>query len=336
MKNATTNETKNEDMAAAVRGMLSDLPKGLSLIELPMERRGFRFFISAWFFTDGLGRRVLVDPGPACSVPVLFDALSKLTDDIDLVLLTHIHLDHSGGIGQVCERYKSARVIVHPRAKRHLAEPAKLWKGSLETLSSIAEMYKEPLPLPPERIIENAEGIDIIETPGHATHHLCFSVRTDSAALFFLGEAAGLSLPVGSSASSVYLRPTTPPVFNLQSAAESINKIEASLRGDEILIYAHWGATRDHTRIALAKKQLDNWSGIIFDKLAATVSPSGADASRPDDNIIRDIMETIISEDPLISGFSSLPDDIKDRERKFIKNSVTGFYMSCENTLRGA
>jgi glyoxylase-like metal-dependent hydrolase (beta-lactamase superfamily II) len=328
-----TNEIKNETMTAAANEMLSSLPKGLNLIGLPMGRSGYRFFISAWFFTDSLGRRVLVDPGPACSVPVLFDALSSLTDDVDLILLTHIHLDHSGGIGQVCERYKNARVLLHPRGERHLAEPARLWKGSLETLKDIARMYKEPLPLPRTRIIDGAPGIGIMETPGHAAHHLCFSaVSANGSRLFFLGEAAGLSLPLSS---SVYLRPTTPPVFNLQSAVESINTIESSLRGDETLIYAHWGATRDRNRIALAKKQLDNWSGIIFDKLAEGVPPSGTDASKPDNGVIRDIMETIVSEDPLMRGFSSLPDDIQDRERVFIKNSVTGFYMACENILRG-
>ncbi|GHS95124.1 MBL fold metallo-hydrolase [Synergistales bacterium] len=318
-----TDEAKNKAVTDAVESMLRGLPEGLRLIELPMERRGYRFFISAWFFTDSLGRRVLVDPGPACSVPVLLDSLSKLTDGIDLVLLTHIHLDHSGGIGQVCERYKDARVVVHPKGMRHLAEPAKLWKGSLETLGDIAEMYKEPIPLPKERMMTGAEGIDTIETPGHAGHHLCFALSLNGSNVFFLGEAAGVSLPLPG---SVYLRPTTPPVFNLQSAALSINKIESCLKGDETLIYSHWGATRDHSLITLAKKQLDSWSDMIFALLAESASL--------DDCVIRDVMETIMSQDKLLR-FSSLPDDLRERELVFIKNSVAGFCMACENTLRG-
>ena len=61
-------------------------------------------FISAWLFTDPLGRRVLVDPGPADTIPLLIRELESLTDGIDLILLTHIHLDHAGGLGQFCSR----------------------------------------------------------------------------------------------------------------------------------------------------------------------------------------------------------------------------------------
>jgi glyoxylase-like metal-dependent hydrolase (beta-lactamase superfamily II) len=108
---------------------------------------GFHHFISSWFFVDRTGRRILVDPGPAGTIPLLLDKLSSVTDGVDLVLLTHIHLDHSGGIGQLCEQYGGSAVAAHPKAMRHLVDPRRLWSSSLEVLGDVAEMFGEPAPL---------------------------------------------------------------------------------------------------------------------------------------------------------------------------------------------
>ena len=69
-----------------VSGRPVSLPGGLHCIDLPQPLPGFRRFISAWLFTDPLGRRVLVDPGPADTIPLLIRELESLTDGIDLIL----------------------------------------------------------------------------------------------------------------------------------------------------------------------------------------------------------------------------------------------------------
>jgi glyoxylase-like metal-dependent hydrolase (beta-lactamase superfamily II) len=288
-------------------------PDGLYLLDLPQPcRDGFHHFISSWFFVDSMGRRILVDPGPANTIPLLFDQISLIAEDIDLVLLTHIHLDHSGGIGQFCERFKNAKVLVHPKARRHLINPAKLWKSSLDVLGDIAEMYETPVALDPGFLVEYNEvaGIDIIETPGHSPHHLTFIVSLQGIRLLFAGEAAGLHIPMQNAEEGPYLRPTTPPKFDGAAAQNSLVKIEEALQGDEILCYSHWGFSRDPRRmVSLAKRQIDDWISIISKRIGETEKA---------------IMNHIIAEDPLLRGYPFLPGDLREREDIFIQNSVKG------------
>lgn len=287
------------------------LPEGLYLLDLPQPRSGFRCFISSWFFVDTLGRRILVDPGPASTVPLLVDSLSQITSGVDIVLLTHIHLDHSGGIAQLCRTFGGAKVLVHPKGRKHLLNPEKLWKASLETLGEVAEMYGEPLPLPPESLLHNdLPDITILETPGHAPHHLSFIAGMRNERLFFVGEAAGLYLPMASTPTLPWLRPATPPKFDGASALESLDKIAGALQGNELLCYSHWGAAqRPRQMIALARGQMAEW---IFTIDRLRKQPEEA------------IADYLLTNDALLSGYMRLPNDLRERERFFIQNNIRG------------
>lgn len=294
------------------------LPQGLHLIDLPQSMPGFREFISAWYFVDTLGRRIVVDPGPASTIPFLLNKLSDLTDGVDLVLLTHIHLDHSGGLGQFCRAYKGAKVIAHPKAARHLIDPAKLWSASLETLGDIARMYGAPEGVA-ETVLKNEKlpGIEVWETPGHAPHHISFRLSLGSEKLLFIGEAAGMTLPLGSGPVLPYLRPTTPPKFDARSALASLELLAECIKGDELLCYSHWGIAREaQKRIALAKGQIKEWLSVI-----AQAGPV------PPEVIVRELLNY----DPLLAGYSQLPEDLQQRERQFLSNSVKGFLDFLKN-----
>ncbi len=284
-----------------------NLPPGLFLFDLPQPRSGFKQFISSWFFTDSIGRRILVDPGPANTIPLLLEQLNAVADGIDVVLLTHIHLDHSGGLGQFCSAYPNASVIAHKKALRHLADPSRLWSASLDTLGDIALMYQKPIPVEAALIssYDDAGKIEIFETPGHATHHLSFrAVSSSGRRLFFAGEAAGLTLPVKD---GLWLRPTTPPKFDADAAFDSIDKICDILAGDELLCYAHWGAAEDPVaRVNMAKEQLKKWMDFIS---SMTDKTSDYIASR--------LMEAQLAS-------CSPDDDLTERERIFMTNSVEG------------
>ena len=314
------------------------LPKDLFLFDLPLPRPGFHHFISSWFFVDPAGRRVLVDPGPASTIPLLLKELSSVTDGVDLILLTHIHVDHSGGLSHLCEKFGGAKVIAHPKGARHLIDPERLWNASRVTLREVADMYDKPKPLAPEKLAgyDDFPGIEVIETPGHAPHHISFITKFGDSRLFFIGEAAGLRVPEEieeeieektkgknkSSSHKKYLRPTTPPKFDVDSAHKSLAKIESALRDGDLLCYAHWGAERydaQNSQITKAGKQLELWLSVI---------------SKMEGRPLEEIAEYLIANDLNLARYSSLPDGVRSRELFFVENAIRGFLEYLEDSRK--
>src|SRR6266853_6020033 len=74
-------------------------------------------------------RPCLVETGTAPSAPVVRDALAALgigPGDLATVVVTHIHLDHAGGAGDIAAMFPAAQIVVHQRGARHRADPSKL------------------------------------------------------------------------------------------------------------------------------------------------------------------------------------------------------------------
>src|SRR5690606_42101246 len=79
------------------------------------------------------GRAAFVDTGVNSSVPHLLAVLERkgiAPDQVDYVLVTHVHLDHAGGAGQLMQALPNARLVVHPRGARHMIDPQRLIEGS--------------------------------------------------------------------------------------------------------------------------------------------------------------------------------------------------------------
>ncbi len=281
---------------------------GLYLLDLPQPMDGFRQFISAWFFRDDSGRRILVDPGPASTIPLLVEQLKQITDGLDVILLTHIHLDHSGGLAQLLDRYPLAKVLAHPKAHRHLMNPGRLWTASLGTLGQVAVMYGEPLAVAPECLVHGDERgkIEVFLTPGHAAHHLSFRADFGDRRFLFAGEVAGMCIPADDG--TFWHRPATPPVFDAQKALESISLLRQKLTGDELLCYAHWGAADNaQERLNVAEQQLRFWLELV---------------SSHKEEPVEKIVDHLLASDTFLQV--PIPLDLKDREKRFMKNSVKG------------
>ncbi|MGH8282149.1 MAG: MBL fold metallo-hydrolase, partial [Gammaproteobacteria bacterium] len=92
------------------------------------------------------GRAAFVDVGVNHSVPLLLAALKQKNldvGDVDWVFLTHVHLDHAGGAGELMKHLPNAKVLVHPRGAPHLSEPEKLVAGTQQVygVEKFAALY---------------------------------------------------------------------------------------------------------------------------------------------------------------------------------------------------
>ena len=148
-----------------------------------------------------MGKNYLVDLGPASTVPALEKSLSTLgVEELDYVLLTHIHLDHAGGIGHLVKIFPGTRIVVPFRGRKHLIDPSRLWEGSLKTLGEMVLTFGEMIAVSEDDILKNTisiDGLEVWDTPGHASHHQSFLYKRGDENILFPGEAAGVMLKPG-------------------------------------------------------------------------------------------------------------------------------------------
>ena len=193
---------------------------------------------------------VLVETGSQSSVPTLLAALADVgvgPSDLAGIVVTHIHLDHAGGVGDVARAFPDATVYVHEKGARHLADPARLVRSAAQVYGDLLDsLYGRLDPTPADRIhvLDDGEEITIgpgsslvtIDSPGHAKHHLGLHHVGDGASgLLFAGDAVGVRLPDGG-----VLRPATPPPdFDLDQALHSVQRFRD--RQPTGLALAHYG-----------------------------------------------------------------------------------------------
>ncbi len=279
------------------------------LIEIKQDRPGFDRFIGSWLCP--FDKTVVVDVGPSRSLPKLMDALTaRGIHRVDYVLLTHIHMDHAGGLAEFLDHFPMARAVCHSKAISHLVDPSKLWLGSQKTLGALAETYGPIAPVKRDRLIPHteaqAEGIDLLETPGHAVHHLSFIVRGN----LFAGEAGGIYVR---GEGWEYLRPATPPVFFLKQFLESIDHLLNAR--DLTMCYAHFGrADSSHHMLKRERAQLLFWQEIIREEMA-----------KSDPLLMERCTAKLLAEDPELSAFEAMSSADQERERFFMGNSIRGY-----------
>jgi glyoxylase-like metal-dependent hydrolase (beta-lactamase superfamily II) len=218
------------------------LEKEVCLIDVAPPIEGSDGFLGSYIIRGQ--QTAVIDPGPASTVRNLLTGLNKLGVDpkqVKYILATHIHLDHTGGVGHLISTMPNAKVIVHEKGRPHLVNPTRLWQGSLQVLGQMARDYGEPAPVPEEKVITAVDGmkidlgglvLEVLTTPGHATHHLSFFDRLNRG--LFAGESAGNIYP-----DLDVCLPSTPSPFDLKQALQSLDKMIA-LR-PKTIFYAHFG-----------------------------------------------------------------------------------------------
>jgi len=215
------------------------------------------------------GRAAFVDTGTNHSVPRLLAALGAagLTPDaVDMVIATHVHLDHAGGVGLLMQELPRARLVAHPRGARHLVDPAQLIKGATAVYGAkeVERSYGTLVGVAAERVLETADGMTLelagrpllfLDTPGHAMHHHC--IWDERSRGFFTGDTFGLSFSDFDSARGSWITPTTPPTqFQPEALRRSIGRMLAF--SPQQIFLTHYGPVGDVPRLAaLFLAQLD-------------------------------------------------------------------------------
>lgn len=207
------------------------------------------------------GRAAIVDCGTSHSVPRILAALEALgvaRETVDWLFITHVHLDHAGGAGQLMQALPQARAVLHPRGAPHMIDPTKLIAASRAVYGDAVyeKLYGEILPIDAARVQVTTEGeqIDlagrkfrVLHTPGHAMHHHVFFDELSRGV--FTGDTFGLSYRDFDVDGRAFAFPTTTPTqFDPNQLIDSVRRIMAL--DPEAAYLTHYGRITDLPRIA--------------------------------------------------------------------------------------
>ncbi|MBU6460489.1 MAG: MBL fold metallo-hydrolase [Proteobacteria bacterium] len=184
------------------------------------------------------GRAAVVDVGTAYSAEDVARALHQLQiplEQVDYLILTHVHLDHASGAGRFLELAPLAQLVVHPSGARHMINPGRLVEATeaIYGPAYVKRHYGAILPVEASRVREAPEGfvldfkgrpLRFLETPGHARHHVC--VVDEASRSIFTGDTFGVSFRELDTVEGPFVFPTTSPTqFDLEAAHASIDRL---------------------------------------------------------------------------------------------------------------
>jgi glyoxylase-like metal-dependent hydrolase (beta-lactamase superfamily II) len=214
------------------------------------------------------GHYAILDPGPASTLETLRAGLKSRglsVSDLNAILLTHIHLDHAGASGSLLRENPNLRVFVHSKGAAHLADPSKLLASAGRLWGDdLSRLFGETLAVPEQniQILDGAETlmvgtrkIDVIYTPGHASHHVTYFDEGEGIA--FAGDTAGIRI-----ANGPYIMPATPPP-DIDLAVWEYSFAAILDRRPSRLFVTHFGYAENPAKhIADFRKRLHLWAEI--------------------------------------------------------------------------
>ncbi|WML49421.1 MBL fold metallo-hydrolase [Neobacillus sp. PS3-34] len=232
------------------------------------------------------------------SVPFILEGLKEIgrsPEEVKYIIVTHIHLDHSGGAGLLLTYCPEAKIIVHPKGAKHLADPSKLITGAKAVYKEqFEELFDPILPIPPDRIITKTHEdtltigpectLSFFDTPGHANHH--FSIYHPGVNGMFTGDTAGVTYPqLAHLGIDLFLPSTSPNQFDPEKMLQSIELYEQKQLTS--LFFGHYGSSN---RLEEVYRQIRYWLP-IFVKEAERIFAQNA----LNDNAVELLKESLYS-----------------------------------------
>jgi len=260
-------------------------PLGHEVFQIDTRMAGYEGITAGYLIRSD--RPCLVETGTAPSAPVVRDALARLgigAGDLATVVVTHIHLDHAGGAGDIAAMYPGAHIVVHQRGARHLVDPSRLMASArLVYGDALDHLFGVLGPVPADRIVAlddtgtvdlgGGRHLDSYYSPGHAKHHVGL---VDSGTWdLYTGDAAGVYIP-----DTGDLRPATPPPdFDLELALATVHRF-AELQPSRLL-FSHYGPvtevaqtldrSAEEIRVWVEETRRARTAGLDLDHAAAMV-----------------------------------------------------------------
>ncbi|OUD14606.1 MBL fold metallo-hydrolase [Thioflexithrix psekupsensis] len=202
-----------------------------------------------------------IDVGTTWSVPRLLQVLQEkqiAPEQVDYVIVTHVHLDHAGGAGALMQQLPNARCVVHPRGARHLIDPTQLINAAIAVYGeeAIRKNYGDIIPIPSERILMAEDNFTLdfrqrtlrfLDTAGHARHHFC--IFDEMSQSFFTGDTFGISYREFDTPRGAFIFATTTPTqFDPKALHESIDRL-LSYQPQKIYL-THYGEVQNIAALA--------------------------------------------------------------------------------------
>jgi glyoxylase-like metal-dependent hydrolase (beta-lactamase superfamily II) len=240
----------------ALPSYLQPLPGGVYAIDTAFHRDHF----DAAYLVVQDGRAAFIDCGTNHAVPRLLGALDALglpRDAVELVIPTHVHLDHAGGAGLLMQQLPRATLWIHPRGLRHLLDPTALVQGATAVYGqeAMAREYGQIVPVDAERARSTHDGqvlsladrpLRVADTPGHARHH--HAIWDEATRGWFTGDTFGLSYRELDTPQGAWILPTSTPVqFEPEVLADTVRRLLA--QQPACMYLTHYGRVTDVQRL---------------------------------------------------------------------------------------
>jgi len=288
---------------------------GENLFLIDLETGGFKNLIASYVVKGA--ETIIVETGPSSSIANLLLGLKELgvkNEDVAYVAITHVHLDHGGGVGTLLSSLPNAKVIVHKNGAPHLVNPEKLWLQSQKVLGYVAGIYGLPEPVQENRIIVAVDGatfevgsglgLKVVETLGHAAHHLSYWEPLNRG--LFTGDVAGIYL-----GEFDVVVPTTPPPFRPDIALASLDKL--IILNPAFLYYSHFGKGWNAVqRLKDYAEQIRLWASVAEESVRNGLSAE-------------EIRNKILSEDKAMRKIAFYLKAHPEFMKTAVENSVQGF-----------
>ena len=276
---AADEEREGEEASPRDVGFV-EIADGISIADLGTG--GFEQFNAA--FLIAAREPALVETGPGADADVLTAALERAGVDpgeLAHIVVTHVHIDHAGGAGELLRRFPRATLWVHERGAPHLADPERLVASTARTYGTerMLALYGDTVPSPPDRLRAVDDGsliplgdrtLEVLHTPGHASHHVAL-LDTASGSMF-TGEAGGSFLPWA----SCYRPALPPPEVDVEAALASIERIRS--RTPDRLLVTHFGPIEDPDEgLDRGAERIRAWAATVRGRLEVDLDASDED-----------------------------------------------------------